>query len=278
MSAPVVHEAAVGPRSPDAAAILAMSGAAWFTVAVAGQWLFAIYVAVFYGSAALGGAFERWNDVLVGGYVRGGLIGNAILASHLALAVVITMGGALQLLPSLRARLPALHRLNGRVYLLMAIIVSVGGLYMVWTRGTAGGFAMRVGISLNGVLIVAAAWLAWRYVRARRFDLHRRWAMRLFVLVSGVWFFRVGMMLWILANRGPVGMGGEGFDGPTVRILAFACYLLPLAILEVYLRAQSSPAASTKLAASGLIILSTLATAVGVFGATVGLWAPRIIG
>ena len=76
---------------------------------------------------------------------------------------------------------------------------------MVWTRGTAGGDAMRVGISINGVLILIAAVMAWRHAAARRIDRHRRWAMATFLLVSGVWFFRVGLLAWIMINQGPVG-------------------------------------------------------------------------
>ena len=71
--------------------------------------------------------------------------------------------------------------------------------------------------------------LAWRHARARNVAMHRRWALRTFVLVSGVWFFRVGMMLWIFLNGGPVGIG-EKFDGPFIMFWSFANYLLPLAV------------------------------------------------
>jgi hypothetical protein len=77
------------------------------------------------------------------------------------------------------------------------------------------------------------AFFAIRDAMGRRFEAHRRWAMRLFLASSGVWFFRVGLMLWLLINRGPVGIG-KNFDGPFVTTWFFGQYLVPLAVLEIY--------------------------------------------
>lgn len=259
-----------------AAAALRAAGVFWFSVAVVGQALFVVYIVGFYGAAGLAGQPERWNDVLVGGYVAGGLIGNLALAGHLLMAAIITVGGPLQLIPALRARALPLHRWTGRAYLVVAVLMSLGGLYMVWTRGTAGGDAMRIGISLNAVLILIAAAQAWRHALARRIDRHRRWAMATFVLVSGVWFFRVGLMAWILINQGPVGVGDD-FDGPFVRVWAYGCYLAPLAVLMLYLRAQDRPSAVGKVGVAGLLTILTFVMGVGIAGAAMGMWLPRLI-
>lgn len=256
------------------ASALRTAGRFWYLTVLVGQLLFLTYVAAFYGGAATGGNFEKWNEVLVGGYVAGGHVGNIALASHLLLAVVITAGGLLQLIPWLRARALAFHRWNGRVYLGLAVLAALTGLYMVWTRGTAGGLAMRAGISLNGVLILVCAALAWIMARRGRIDAHRRWAMRSFILISGVWFFRVGLMAWILANQAPVGIGDD-FDGPFVRFWAYGCYLIPLGVLEIYMRVQSSAGPGARVAAAtGLTVLTLLQT-LGIFGAVVGMWLPR---
>lgn len=267
------ENSAIAPLTDKA---LRAVGTAWFVAALAGQALFATYVAAFYGGAAIAGDFEKWNDVLVGGYVRGGLIGNVVLATHLAFAVTITLGGPLQLIPALRNRFRSFHRWNGRLYLLTALVMSLGGIYMVWTRGTAGGDAMRVGISLNGILIVICAAMTWRAALARRFESHRRWALRTFLLVSGVWFFRIGFMFWVLANQGPVGIG-EDFDGPFVRFWAYGCYLVPLIILELYLRAQDAKSKTAKHAMTAGLAVLVLVTAAGIAGAAMLMWAPRLI-
>jgi hypothetical protein len=49
----------------------------------------------------------------------------------------------------------------------------------------------------------------------------------------------VGVFAWIIVNRGPVGIS-DSFDGPFIRFWGFGCYLLPLAVLEPYLRAKKS--------------------------------------
>lgn len=263
------------PRSTTATALSA-AAVFWFVVAAIGQWAFVCYIAAFYGGAAFRGDPETWNDILVGGYVRGGTAGNIVLAAHLLLAIVITVGGPLQLVPRLRARALPFHRWNGRAYMVTAVVISLAGLYMVWTRGTAGGPAMRIGISINGVLIIACAIIAWRHALGRRIAAHRRWALRSFVLVSGVWFFRVGLMFWILANRGPVGIGKD-FDGPFVRFWAFGCYLVPLAMLELYLHVREHGGAAARGVTAIGLCLVTLGMAIGIAGAVAGMWLPRIV-
>nr|WP_314529324.1 DUF2306 domain-containing protein [uncultured Brevundimonas sp.] len=275
----MIHNDDQRARTGPGRAARALKGAGlfWFSTAVAGQALFVVYIVGFYGAAGVAGQPERWNDVLVGGYVAGGLIGNLILAAHLAMAAIITVGGPLQLMPRLRSRALPLHRWMGRAYIVTAILISLTGLYMVWTRGTAGGDAMRVGISLNGVLILITAVMAWRHAAARRIDRHRRWAMATFLLVSGVWFFRVGLLAWIMINQGPVGVGDD-FDGPFVRFWAYGCYLVPLAVLSLYLRAQDGASRLGKTLAAALVTVLTLIMALGIVGAAMGMWLPHLIG
>ena len=71
----------------------------WFLVAVAGQWMFAYYIAVLYGGSALQGDWAGWNKVMPHGLVAGDTIGNAAVAVHLFLAFVIVVAGPLQLVP-----------------------------------------------------------------------------------------------------------------------------------------------------------------------------------
>lgn len=118
------------------------------------------------------------------------------MAAHLLLAVIIIGGGPLQLIPQIRARAPAFHRWVGRSYLLTAVISSIAGLYMIWTRGTIGGPVLQAAISLDGVLIISFAAIAVRFAIARNIVAHRRWALRLFMVASAAWFYRIGFMGW----------------------------------------------------------------------------------
>jgi hypothetical protein len=245
------------------------------TVAVLGQLMLAFYVVVFYGSAALRGRPQDWNRVLAHGYVPGDVFLNAVLALHLLFVVVIIVGGGLQLVPSLRRRWPVFHRWNGRVYLLSAAVLSVGGLIMVWVRGTVGDLTQHLGVSLNALLILAFSVMTWRAGARRAIDAHRRWALRLFLAVSGVWFFRIGLSLWLAVNRGPLGFDPDRFAGPFLSFLAFAQYLLPLAVLELYFRAQDSGPRRQLAMAGGLSVL-TLMTTAGITAAALMLWLPRL--
>jgi len=249
----------------------------WFIVTAAGQLIFASYIAGFYGRATLAGRPELWNKVMPHGYVAGDTFFNLVLGVHLAFAFVITVAGLMQLVPAIRRRVPALHRWTGRAYLVAAALMATGGLTMIWVRGGApGDFAANVIISFNALLIFTCAAIAWRCARARRFDLHRRWALRLFLAVSGVWFFRIGLMFWIVVNRGPVGFDPDSFTGPALIVIGLLAYVLPQGVAGLYFRAQQNPSASAKIAtASGLTVLS-LVMAVGIAAAAAIMWLPRL--
>ena len=248
----------------------------WFGVTVLGQLLFAFYVAVFYGRAAAQGRLEDWNKVLQVGYVPGDTVGNLVLGLHLLFAVVITAGGALQLVPQIRRTWPRFHRWNGRIYLLSAAVASVGGLIMVWTRKTGGDLPQDLAISINALLILGFAGMALRHALARRFDVHRRWALRLFLAVSGVWFFRIGLMFWIVANQGPVGFDPKTFTGPFLTFLSFAQYLVPLAVLQLYLHAQERRDPRGQLAMAGGLLVLTLTMMGGIAAAAAIMWLPHL--
>lgn len=256
----------------------ALKGAAgfWFLTAVVGQWIFVYYVMMFYGGTALQGNFEAWNDVLVHGFIPGEPVGNFVVFMHMLLAVIITVGGPIQLVPQIRNRFRTFHRWNGRVYILTAFLISIDGIYMIVTRGTIGGLSQHISVSLNGVLIMIFAALALRYAMARDIKTHRRWALRLFLAVSGVWFFRVGLMFWLAVNQGPVGFDPETFTGPFLTFWAFGQYLVPLAVLEVYFRVQDSSSSTARYAMAGGLVVLTLAMALGIFTAFMGMWLPRL--
>lgn len=272
-----LSDARTKPVRPFAVASLRAAAVFWFVVVAFGQLLFAGYVAGFYGRAAWRGHPELWNKALPHGYVAGDGLFNLVLGLHLAFAFVITVGGLLQLAPTIRHALPAFHRWTGRAYLLAAAIASVGGLVMVWGRGAVGDLSQHIAISINALLILGCAAVGWKHARARRIDLHRRWALRLFLCVSGVWFFRVGLMFWIVVNRGPAGFDPNTFSGPFLTALAIGAYVvMPLSMLELYFGAQCSRFAASKFAMAGGLALLTLMMAVGVAAAAAFMWLPRL--
>lgn len=264
------------PARRTGGAALKASVTLWFTVAVIGQLLFAYYVAALYGGAVVRGDPARWNSVAPHAHVPGDTAGNAAFGLHMLLAVIITAGGALQLIPQVRSRAPAFHRWNGRLYVLLAAVASLTGLYMVWARGTVGDLSQHIGVSLNGLLILLCAALAVRHARARDLARHRAWALRLFLVVNGVWFFRVGLMCWIFLHQGPAGFDPKTFTGPFLTFLSFAQFLVPLGVLQLYLRARDGGGAVMRYAMAASLTVLTAAMALGIFAAAAIMWLPRL--
>ncbi len=249
---------------------------AWFAVATLGQLMFVVYILGFHGAAVLAGELERWNRVAPHLYRAGDTLGNATLAAHALLAAVVVGGGALQLTPWLRRVAPAVHRWNGRLYLSVALLMCLSGFYMVWVRGTIGSTTQHLGITLNGVVTLICGFMAWRHAVARRLVQHREWALRLYLAVLGVWFFRIGLLAWVIAHRAPVGFDPKTFTGPFLVFLSYAQFLVPLAVLELYLRAQRSARPGVQTGVAITLAALTVLTLLGSAGASMAMWLPHL--
>lgn len=248
----------------------------WFTVVVIGQIIFALYILGLYGVSGLAGDFERWNEASSHGYVEKDDWGNVFFGIHIALAAVITIGGPLQLMKKVRAKFPRFHKINGRIYITSAFIISLAGLYLAWVRGTVGGLIGAIFITTNGTLIMICAFYTIKLAIARKLKEHRKWAIRLFLCMSGVWFFRVFLMFWIAINQGPVGFDMETFQGPALNMIYTFSYIFPILFAEFYFRAKEGKHPNGRLAISIFILILTCCIAVGTSVATMGMWLPRI--
>lgn len=255
---------------------LAAAAAAWFAVAALGQAMFAAYVIAAYGSSIVLGQLERWNRHFPPGhgYIPGDALGNLALGLHLSLVAVVMLGGVVQLVPGLRRRWPVFHRWTGRVYLAAVVIVSAGGLILNATRAPIGTPAQNVATRINALLILGFAAMALHRAREGRIDLHRRWALRLFLAASGVWFIRLMWWLWAVVVRGLGYEPGE-FDG-AFTVMNFAQFLLPLLVLELYFRAQDGGGPRRRIAMAATLGGLTIATAVAIVAVTLKLWLPRL--
>lgn len=255
---------------------LKTAGVIWFLVATAGQWIFAYYIAMYYGRKTLTGDYGTINDRgLISGYVDGDFVGNLLFLSHVLLAMVMIVGGTMQLTPFLRQRFPAVHRWTGRVFLLIALTLAVGGYFMTWAQGVRLSDIGAMGVSFNAHLIVFFSALTFFYAYKRKIDTHRRWAMRLFIVANGVWFFRICLMGWYMMHQGPLGNSRQ-LDGPADIAISFACYLVPLVLLELYQLASDSRSAAFKWTMAGVTLTGAGATAFGVFAAYMMMWSSHL--
>ncbi len=247
----------------------------WFLVAVIGQWTFVYYIIVHFGGAALKGDVELYNDSTIAGHVAGDPMGNIVFAMHVFMAAIITFGGTLQLIPQIRDRTIKFHRWNGRLFIFTAFIMALGGLYLVWVRGATLTLIGSLAISLNALLILIFSTYTIRTARAGKIAAHRRWALRAYLMVNGVWFFRVGFMAWILINQGPVGTT-QNLDGPFDLFWSFANFLIPLAILELYLKSREKSGTIGKYVMAVSLFSLTILMAVGIFAAYQMMWKPYL--
>lgn len=273
-----MSDAVLAPSAPklSADAVLRATGVTWFVPVLIGQWVFSFYIAVQYGATAFSGNLAAWNEIMHNGVVPGDFIGNIALMIHIAIAFVITIGGTLQLIPFVRNRFRVFHRWNGRVYVFVALLTSIAALWMVWTRDGLGTVVNDIAISIDALLIMTFVVLLWRTARARKFDEHQEWALRTFIVVSGVWFMRVMYGFAIMLAQGrPPGVGNN-MDGAYDIFVAFGSYLVPLAFLEIYLWGKRSKQSGAKLAAAAVTFVGAGATAFGVFGALMVFWIPRL--
>ena len=255
----------------------------WWLAAVLGQWAFVAFMIAAYDGATLTGHAENWNKVFIirGGWRAGDTIGNLSFGIHTLLGAILTFGGALQLVRQIRARAMSFHRWAGRVFMVTALVTSVTGIHMKWIRGwefilSDPGYRIdAVGHSLDAVLIIIFAILAWRTAVGHDVSSHRGWALRAYIAANGQWFLRIGVFSWILLWGGrPVGIDTETFHGPFIVFWDFASFLLPLAILELYMRVKESRASFRKFAMSGGLVVSGLLVVLGTAGIGLALWLP----
>ena len=248
----------------------------WFLVATLGHWIFVVSVAGYYTPMLVQDGLPALQKAhLFNGYIPGDTLGNIAVAGHILLATIILGGGPLQLVPQIRARFPTFHHWLGRTYILTAVTSAAAGLYLIWTRPLFGTLITNIATSIDGVLIIVFAGVALRYAIARDIRTHRRWALRLFMVTSSVWFLRVGFRTWDVLTGG-IGIDDETFTGPFVYAWHFGQYLLPLAVLELYFRARDSANPHHRAAmAAGLFALTVLMT-IGIVQAAKGSWLPRL--
>ena len=238
--------------------------------------IFGLYIIAFYIGALSDGAPERWNESLPRLYDSDTLFATIGIAAHFATGAVLLLLGPIQLIASVRESMPQLHRWLGRIYGSAALITGVGGLVFIALNGTIGGAPMNVGFGLYGALTVVAALQAIRHARARRFEQHRAWAIRLFALAIGSWLYRMDYGFWRIAANG-IGHT-RSFDGPFDMVMSFFFYIPNLLVAEVFIRTrQMHIRPAMRSTAVLLVSATTIFVAVGTYYFTVYHWGPRIL-
>lgn len=262
--------------STTASTALATSVMCWLAIALIGQWLFALYIAIRYGIPVVNGDYNAVNQGLhMDGYQAGAGLDNLIYFGHILPAILLSLGGVVQFVPQIRRKFPVLHRWNGRMFLTLGLLGALTGLYLTWVRGSRLSDLGALGITLNGLLIPVAVYMAWRFVRAGNFKAHQRWAVHSFLLINAVWAFRLFLFGWLMLNQGPKG-NSSTMDGPADLFFSVACYVLPMLVAELVFWAQRQSSERIKWGVTLVMVLGSLLTLIGITAVSMMFWLPVI--
>lgn len=260
------------------AALVGISGLALFYISWLSCMIFAVYIVIFYGGAIVVDSMGDWNQVLPRLYEATSQSASLVIGAHFLAGAVVLALGPLQFISSIRTRWPRFHRINGRIYVTAALAAGLGGIAYLVLRGAVGGAVMNIGFGVYGALTVLAAIKTYRHARARRIDLHRAWAMRLFALGIGSWLYRMDYGIWLKL------FGGIGhthsFDGPFDYIMDFFFYVPNLLVAEWIIRARSgveSNARFYRMLLPVALAVGAVLIAVATFLFTRSYWAPHIV-
>lgn len=249
---------------------LKVSTAIWFITVLLGQWFFFYFIMAFYGSSVINDNMEIWNRWEAFGvtpYKAGDISGNLAFAAHAIGAGIVALGGALQIMPQVRTRFPKFHKINGYAFITTVVCLSLSGFYLVWFRDATDPIKLSdIGTSINGVLILAFAYLTISRVIKKDIKNHRKWAIRLFLVSNAQWFLRLGVFSYFVTGT----MLGfkPAMGDPFFPMWTFGCFVLPLLTAEMYFYANEKGGAKFKYTVSGIMTALSILMVLGMLGFT----------
>lgn len=160
--------------------------------------------------------------------VLANLFAAPFLVVHVAGAATALLIAPFQVLPGVRTRRPALHRVMGRVYVAGCLAGGSGGLVLAF--GSTAGPIATAGFGLLAVAWLATTVQAWRMAMAGRIAEHRAWMIRSMALTLAA----VTLRLYLpLAAMGPTPFV-EAY-----RAISFLCWVPNLLLAEAWLRLRA---------------------------------------
>lgn len=145
-----------------------------------------------------------------------------VVYTHIFSAVIALLLGPVQLLPAVRRRFPKFHRVCGRLYLGVGVLIGgTAGLYM--SAFAFGGPVAKAGFAGLAVSWLYTGWRAFQTIRQGRVDEHRRWVLRNFALT----FAAVMLRLYLPLS----GVAGIAF-GQAYPFIAWLCWVPNLVFVE----------------------------------------------
>lgn len=156
---------------------------------------------------------------------------NPFLVVHVVAGVLALVVGPLQFVRRIRARVPALHRATGLIYVAASAVSAPAGL--VLALGTTAGPVAGAGFAILAVLLTLFTYLGLRAAIERRFADHREWMLRSYAMTATA----ITLRLMLPA----AGLLEIDFVA-AYRAIAWLSWMTNLALVEYYIRRKRSSA------------------------------------
>lgn len=264
------HRFALPSLSPEQRA-LRWLGRAFHLTAVVGLALFGTYI-VLRASGATVRNFGQWRALVSGLPLPSAQdwIANLGIGMHFVMGAILVLAWPILLSSRIRARHRKVHRWTGRVYVSAGLLAGIGGMSFILIHG-AYNPASSIAFGIWGTLMMICAVMAYVHARAKRFDRHRAWAIRLFAMVLGSWLFDLEFRAWNDLTGG-LGIGKGSSSGPFDYAILYLFFLPNLLVAEFFIRNKHKQIALPRkmmwpalgaLAASGLVFGYSIVTVTG---------------
>jgi Predicted membrane protein (DUF2306) len=226
---------AISRPVPAEERLLRWTGRFFYLAAFIGLVAFGAYI-IFRATGITSRNFYQWRDLVTGVPMRTAAdwIANIGIGMHYFMGTVLVLAWPILFSARIRARHRSVHRWTGRAYVTAGFLAGVGGLSFILARHNGG--PSHVAFAIWGSVMMLSAVLAYLHARAKRFDQHRAWAIRLFAMVLGSWLFDLEIRAWH-DLAGGIGMT-ENEDGPFDYVVLYFFFVPNLLVAEVFIRNQ----------------------------------------
>jgi len=148
---------------------------------------------------------------------------------HIILALIALLTGPIGLNKRLRAKSPALHRWNGRIYMYSIVLNFIPGVYVSFFA--SGGVWSTVGFLVLDTLWLLYTILGVRYIKKKNIELHSSWMTRSFFLT----FANMTIYIIVAITHNALNLP----YGVSYTIAVWCCWPMNLVLAEIAIRKRA---------------------------------------
>jgi uncharacterized membrane protein len=159
-----------------------------------------------------------------------GFVNNPVLTLiHILPALIFILFGLLQFTKTIRTKYPTFHRWNGRVLMILGLIIGASGIVMGFKMAISG-VSETAATTFFGIVFLFSLMRAFACIRARKIDLHREWMIRAFSIGMAVTTTRPIVGIFFATGK-LTGLTPQDFFGTTL----WFGFTLHLILAEVWI-------------------------------------------